>query len=54
MDANLKTKVETLLDKATTADDATQAMHFAQAAANAANAVAVLANIERSDKPPQT
>ena len=53
MDAKLKTTIETLLDKASSANDAAQAINFAQAACNAANAVRVLTEIERADKSPR-
>jgi len=55
MDATQRAKVvETLLDKASNATDAAQAINFAQAACNAANALRVLAEIEHAGKPPQT
>jgi hypothetical protein len=50
MDGKLKTIIETLLDKASNAADAGQAVTFAQAACNAANAVRVLKEIDRADK----
>lgn len=48
MDTN-KT-IETLLAKAVKADDPVQAMNFAQAACNAANALRALADANRSSK----
>lgn len=48
MDANTKTHVETLIKKAGDATDAAQAVNFAQAALNAANALRVLAETELS------
>lgn len=50
MDAKQKSNVETLCDKASNAQDAAQAVNFAQAACNAANALRVLADIERIGK----
>jgi hypothetical protein len=45
--------VETLLKKAASAAQAPEAVNFAQAACNAANALRVLAEIERNAKAPQ-
>lgn len=42
--------VETLLEKASKAEDAVHAMNFAQAACNAANALRVLADSKRGEK----
>lgn len=50
MDADQKAEVETLLKKAADASDAAQAVNFAQAACNAANALRVLADIKRDSK----
>lgn len=50
MDAKHKKAVEDLLDRASKVSDAAQAVNFAQAACNAANAARVLAEIDRSDK----
>ena len=47
MTTKLKESVEKLLEKATHAVDGTQAMHFTQAACNAANAIRMLGDIER-------
>ena len=44
------TAVATLLDKAATATNATDAMNFAQAACNAANAISALANAAATTK----
>lgn len=49
MDANQKSTVEALLKKSAGAADAAQAVNFAQAACNAANALRVLKDIERGD-----
>jgi hypothetical protein len=46
MDAKQKMAIETLLQKASDAKDAAQAVNFAQAACNAANAVRVMAEID--------
>lgn len=54
MDANQRTHVETLLKKAADAPDAPQAVNYAQAACNAANALRVLADIDRIGKSPQS
>jgi hypothetical protein len=53
MDMKQKTNVETLLDKAAMAASAPEAINFAQAACNAANALRVLAEIEQFDKSTQ-
>lgn len=50
MDAKQRTNVETLLDKAANAQDAGQAVTFAQAACNAANALRVLKEIDQGGK----
>jgi len=50
MDAKQITHVEKLLDKASNASGAPEAVNFAQAACNAANALRVLAEIERTGK----
>ena len=50
MDAKHKAKVETLMEKAADAKDAAQAVNFAQAACNAANAMRLLAEIARNHK----
>jgi hypothetical protein len=50
MDAGQKAVVETLLDKAATANNPVDAMNFAQAACNAANALRALAEASRSSK----
>lgn len=47
MDANQKSVVEVLLEKAASATDAAQAMNFAQAACNAANALRAVADTKR-------
>jgi hypothetical protein len=47
----MTTQVETLLDKAAAAERPDHAMHFSQAALNAANALCVLANKDKN--PPQ-
>jgi hypothetical protein len=47
-----RTVVDTLLDKASAANDAAQAINFAQAACNAANALRVLTEIDRSSNAP--
>lgn len=52
MDAKQRTNVETLLDKASRAPTAAEAINFAQAACNLANALRVLAEIECADKTP--
>lgn len=49
MDIDQKTIVQ-LLDKALAAPDAVQAMNFAQAACNAANALRALAEAKKIDK----
>jgi hypothetical protein len=49
MDAKLKTAVETLVEKAANVASAPEAVNFAQAACNAANALRVLKEIERTD-----
>lgn len=43
-------EIETLIDKAAKADDAAQAINFAQAACNAANALRALNDIEVSKR----
>ena len=53
MDAKMKNHVEVLLAKASGAGDAAQAVNFAQAACNAANALRVLTEIEHAGKPPK-
>lgn len=50
MDANQKAHIETLLKKAAEAPAAPEAVNYAQAACNAANAMRVLSDIERADK----
>lgn len=45
--------IHELIAKACKADMPTDAMLFSQAASNAANALAVLANIKREGSPPQ-
>ncbi len=52
MEAKLKTHIETLLVKAASAFEAHNAMNFAQAACNAANALRVLVDIENVEKQP--
>lgn len=51
MDAGQKAVVETLLDKAATANSPVDAMNFAQAACNAANAMRALADAEQKHSP---
>ena len=50
MDAKYTAVIDGLLDKAVRASDAAQAVNFAQAACNAANALRVLAEIDRIRK----
>ena len=50
MDAKLKAYVTTLLVKAVNANEAHNAMHFAQAACNAANALRALIEVEHAEK----
>lgn len=45
MDAKLKTDIESLIEKASNAPDAVQAINFSQAACNAANALRVLGSV---------
>lgn len=54
MDAKQRTTIETLLGKASDAQDAAQAVNFAQAACNAANALRVLNEIDGAGKSPQS
>lgn len=54
MNANKLKVVDTLLDKALSASDAAQAAGYSQSACNAANALRVLAEIERASKLPQS
>lgn len=49
MDQRQKTNVETLLNKAAKADISNEALHFSQAALNAANALCALASAARFD-----
>ena len=53
MDEKQTTHVEKLLEKASRAQEATHAVNYAQAACSAANALRVMADIARLDKPPQ-
>ncbi len=53
MDAKQRDYVEKLLDKAVAVVDPVQAMNFTQAACNAANALRVLAEIDRAGQPQQ-
>lgn len=53
MDNTQRTKIETLIDKAANAGSAPEAVNFAQAACNAANALRVLAELGRDDNSPQ-
>ena len=50
MDTKLKSHVEALLFKAVGATNAVEAMNFAQAACNAANALRALADAEATAK----
>lgn len=50
MDEKQKTVIEALLQKASSALEAAHAINFAQAACNAANALRVMADIERLEK----
>ena len=50
MTGNQKAQVEALVKKASEATDAAQAINYAQAACNAANALRVLDDIERAEK----
>lgn len=50
MDKSQRMHVETLLKKAADAHDGPQAVNYAQAACNAANALRVLMDIERAEK----
>lgn len=52
MNAKQRMTVETLLEKASSAPDAAQAINFAQAACNAANALRVLSEIDRGENSP--
>lgn len=47
MDTNQRTHVEALIEKAAKTSNAAEAINFAQAACNAANALRVLAETER-------
>lgn len=51
MDAKHRSAVEALLEKAANANDSAQAVNFAQAACNAANAMRVLVQIDLSEQP---
>jgi hypothetical protein len=50
MDTKLKSHVETLLAEAVNAGNAVEAMNFAQAACNAANALRALADTAATEK----
>ena len=50
MDAAKRNQIEALVKKAAEATDAAQAMAYSQAACNAANALRVLVDIERTEK----
>ena len=52
MDTTLKTAIESLVKKAAEASGAAQAVNFAQAACNSANALRVVADIERLEQTP--
>ena len=54
MDANKLKVIDTLLEKALNASDAAQAAGYSQSACNAANALRVLAEIERAGQSPQS
>ena len=51
MDTKQLNTVEALLSKALDTLDAVKAVHFTQAACNAANALSVLDNIKRQNNP---
>ena len=50
MDEKQRNEVRTLLEKAAKTDNAAEAINFAQAACNAANALRALEEIDRSQK----
>jgi hypothetical protein len=50
MDADQKKVVDILLKKAADATDAAKALHFSQAACNAANALRQLVDVEKVSK----
>ena len=52
MDAAKRNQVEALVKKAAEAANSSEAMAFSQAACNAANALRVLLDIERTEKLP--
>lgn len=52
MDQTLRAKVEVLLEKASTASDADQAVRFSQAAFNAANTLRVLDEMDSREPAP--